>query len=155
MDDKHFFRFLAERSDWPTAQEYMCYEKIARSISEYIHYNYDGTGISDKELIKNKIGDVREIVDTLFDQVTFIPQYATACESTLVKLGLETGHLVTENPMDNWYENPIGEPTIVYLYYTAPEGLVCKLPDYLKEKRTSKIKETNKKEFVKKTPYYE
>lgn len=151
MDDKRFMRLLADCSNWPTAQEYMCYEKIARGISEYIYYNYDGTPTINKEEVKNKIDDMREIVDTLFDQVTFIPQYATACESTLVKLGLETGHLVTENPMDNWYEYPTGEPTIIYLYYTAPEGLVYKLPDYLKEKRISKIEAINKKEFVKKT----
>lgn len=151
MDDMRFMKLLAEHSTWPTAQEYMCYEKIARSINEYIHYNFDKTPTISKEEVKNKIDDVREIVDTLFDQVTFIPQYAIACESTLVKLGLETGHLVTENPMDNWYENEEGKPTLIYLYYTAPEGLDYLLPDYLKEKRIDKLKSTNKKEFVKNT----
>lgn len=146
MGDKSFMKHLANRSDWATAQKFMCYEKTARNITEYIYYNFDGERIIDDNIIRSRIEEVRPLIDVLFDQVTFLPQYNMACDSTLVKLGLKTGHLVTENSIDNWYEFPNGNPTEVYLYYTAPEGLVYQIPDYLKEKRKLILGSLGKKE---------
>lgn len=128
-----------------TAQEFMCYENIAKDITNYVNYGVNGKQSSDEDK-ESKLAIVRPIIDGLFDTVTYVPQYAIAYKSSLVNLGLHTGHLVTENPMENWYSDaPYGTPTQVYVYYTAPEELVTNIPDYLKEKRNNILESLNSK----------
>lgn len=121
----------------PRGQQFRCYENIASAITEYATTNViNGKRITDPKVITGKLNQLLPVIDALFDQVTYLPQYAAAESSSLVRLGLQTGHLVTENPIENWYTDfPYGQPTQVYLYYTAPEELTYQMPDYLKEKR--------------------
>ena len=121
----------------PSEQQFMAFEKMASAITEYATTNViNGKRITDPKVITGKLNQFLPVIDALFDQVTYLPQYAAAESSSLVRLGLQTGHLVTENPIENWYTDfPYGQPTQVYLYYTAPEELTYQMPDYLKEKR--------------------
>lgn len=121
----------------PREQQFMAFEKMASAITEYATTNViNGKRITDPKVITGKLNQFLPVIDALFDQVTYLPQYAAAESSSLVRLGLQTGHLVTENPIENWYTDfPYGQPTQVYLYYTAPEELTYQMPDYLKEKR--------------------
>lgn len=144
--DKNIMENLVEScGSIETAQEFMCYENIAKSITKFVNFGVDGKLVSD-EIKESREADVRPLVDNLFDRVTYVPQFSMASRSTLVELGLHTGHLVTENPMENWYTDaPYGTPTQVYLYYTAPEELVTNIPDYLKEKRSNILESLNSK----------
>ena len=119
----------------PREQQFLACEKMASAITEYAITDVNGKRIKDSEVITGKLNRFLPVIDALFDQVTHVPQGTLALASSLVALGLQTGHLVTENPMKNWYEGPSGEPTQVYLYYAAPEYLTDQMPDYLKEKR--------------------
>ena len=121
----------------PRGQQFGCYENIASAITEYATTNViNGKRITDPKVITGKLNQLLPVIDALFDQVSYLPQGNLAEVSSLVRLGLQTGHLVTENSMKGWYtEGPSGEPTQVYLYYTAPEELTYQMPDYLKEKR--------------------
>lgn len=149
MEAEEFMRILAETWDVDIykAQKSMCLEKAARSIIEYVCYTIEGERISDEKIVEERIHSIIPLIDSLFEQVTLIPQGILAYESSLVGLGLKTGHLVTENPMDNWYEGPTGNPTQIYLYCVAPEELTYQMPDYLKEKRNSILESIGKKEF--------
>ena len=125
------------QSKGPREQEFMVFEKMASAITKYATTNViNGKRITDPEVITGKLNQLLPVIDALFDQVSYLPQGNLAEVSSLVRLGLQTGHLVTENSMKGWYtEGPSGEPTQVYLYYTAPEELTYQMPDYLKEKR--------------------
>ena len=120
----------------PREQQFLACEKMASAITEYAITDVNGKRIKDSEVITGKLNRFLPVIDALFDQVSYLPQGNLAEVSSLVRLGLQTGHLVTENSMKGWYtEGPSGEPTQVYLYYTAPEELTYQMPDYLKEKR--------------------
>ena len=120
----------------PREQQFLACEKMASAITEYAITDVNGKRIKDSEVITGKLNLFLPVIDALFDRVPHVPQGILALASALVRLGLQTGHLVTENPMKGWYtEGPSGEPTQVYLYYTAPEELTHQMPDYLKEKR--------------------
>lgn len=121
----------------PRGQQFMAFEKMASAITEYATTNViNGKRITDPKVITGKLNRFLPVIDALFDQVSYLPQGNLAEVSSLVRLGLQTGHLVTENPMEGWYTDaPYGQPTQVYLYYTAPEELTYQMPDYLKEKR--------------------
>ena len=146
MENKNMMQMIAEScGSFETAQEFMCYENIAKDITNYVNYGIDGRPSND-EVRESKERTVRPLVDALFDRVTYVPQYSAAYRSELVKLGLHTGHLVTENPMDNWYSDaPHGTPTQIFVYYTAPEELVTNIPDYLKEKRNNILESLDSK----------
>ncbi len=134
--DNIMTKVLEDRGDYVRAKEFMCYENTARNIIEFVTTDVKGEKLTDQEEITRRLNGVSSLIDALFDQVTYLPQYAAAERSSLVRLGLQTGHLVTENPMEGWYTDfPYGKPTQVYLYYTAPEELTYQMPDYLKEKR--------------------
>ena len=118
------------------AQQFKACEETASAIMEYATTDVNGKKLTNPEEITGKLNLFLPVIDALFDRVPHVPQGILALASALVRLGLQTGHLVTENPMKGWYtEGPSGEPTQVYLSYTAPEELTHQMPDYLKEKR--------------------
>ena len=125
------------QSKGPREHEFMVFEKMASAITKYATTNViNGKRITDPEVITGKLNRFLPMIDELFDQCSYVPQGIVAESSSFVRLGLQTGHLVTENPIENWYTDfPYGEPTQVYLYYTAPEELTYQMPDRLKEKR--------------------
>ena len=127
------------QSKGPREQEFVACEKMASVIYRQVELattDVNGKRLTNPEEITEKLNRFLPMIDELFDQASYVPQGIIATESSFVKLGLQTGHLVTENPIENWYTDfPYGEPTQVYLYYTAPEELTYQMPDYLKEKR--------------------
>lgn len=124
-------------SQGPEEQVFMSFEKMASTITKLATTDViNGERLTDPEKITERLNQLLPWIDSLFDEVSYVPQGIVAESSSLVKLGLKTGHLVTENPIENWYTDaPYGKPTQIYLYYTAPEGLTYRMPDYLKEKR--------------------
>ena len=127
------------QSKGPREQEFVACEKMASVIYRQVELattDVNGKRLTNPEEITEKLNRFLPMIDELFDQASYVPQGIIATESSFVKLGLQTGHLVTENPIENWYTDfPYGEPTQVYLYYTAPEELTYQMPDRLKEKR--------------------
>ena len=119
----------------PSEQQFLACEKMASAITEYATTDVNGERITDSEVITEKLNRFLPVIDALFDRVSYLPYGSLAEASSLVRLGLQTGHLVTENPIENWYDGLSGQPTEVYLYYKAPEYLTDQMPDYLKEKR--------------------
>lgn len=141
INENNMMQMIVEScGSFEKAQEFMCYERIAKDIINYVNYGIDGRSSND-EVREIKERTVRPVVDGLFDSISYVPQYAIAYQSELVKLGLHTGHLVTENPMENWYSDaPYGTPTQVFVYYTAPKELVTNIPAYLRKKRNNFLK---------------
>ena len=123
-------------------------EGLARKILDYAQYEESGALVSDKKEVARRIEKFRPIADVIFDIVTDVPQYNQY--SSLARLGLETGHLVTENPIEGWRDDildPKSEPTKIYLYNdpTAPEWLIkdSKMPEYLRNKREVALANNN------------
>ena len=127
------------QSKGPEEQVFMAFEKMANVIIEQVELatiDANGKRLTNPEEITGRLNQFLPMIDELFDQVPYVPQGIVAESSSLVKLGLKTGHLVTENPIENWYTDlPYGQPTQIYLYWEAPKELTYQMSDHLKEKR--------------------
>lgn len=135
------------QSKGPEEQVFMAFEKMANVIIEQVELattDVNGKRLTNPEEITEKLNRFLPMIDVLFDQASYVPQGIVAESSSFVKLGLQTGHLVTENPVETWYTDaPYGQPTEIYLYWKAPEELTYQMPDYLKEKRNEKLQSLN------------
>lgn len=138
--EKIFEKFLESQGE----QEFMACEEMASVIIEKATTDVNGKRLTNPEEITEKLNRFLPMIDVLFDQAPYVPQGIVAESSPFVKLGLQTGHLVTENPVETWYTDaPYGQPTEIYLYWKAPEELTYQMPDYLKEKRNEKLQSLN------------
>ena len=127
------------QSKGPREQEFVACEKMASVIYRQVELattDVNGKRLTNPEEITEKLNRFLPMIDELFDQASYVPQGIVATESSFVKLGLQTGHLVTENPIENWYADaPGGHPTPIYFFWEAPRELTYQMSDHLKEKR--------------------
>ena len=131
-------------SQGPIAQQFKACEETASAIMEYATTDVNGKKLTNPEEITGKLNLFLPVIDALFDRVPHVPQGILALASALVRLGLQTGHLVTENPIEHWYADiPGGFPTPIYFFWEAPEYLTYQIPDRLKEKRNEKLQSLN------------
>ena len=141
--EKIFEKFLESKGE----QEFMACEKMASVIIEQVELattDVNGKRLTNPEEITEKLNRFLPMIDELFDQASYVPQGIVAPESSFVKLGLQTGYLVTENPIEHWYADiPGGFPTPIYFFWEAPEYLTYQIPDRLKEKRNEKLQSLN------------